>query len=484
MSVGSDHARTLFAAVVPDRRDLLEDVLSQLGTEHFLYLSDDDRWKNMFIMFNWYYQYAGGVLTKKAIVDVAAMKLPGKEQLYESTYESLEHQKVSESEFRWALYQLKELYATDNTKRTFLEGMQILTGGIESSKGEEIKGHIAAREHVMARLGEIDQRLTVQEAPDGDVREEESDILEEYEKKKATFLSGGFSGIEFGVPRLDHIVGGLQPGELDFILGYTSAGKSSLCCQLAWQACVRQGKNVVYATSETLRPQIRRKVISRHSRMKQFGIEEGLNSLDLKRGTLSAEQEEKMREVVYDFTHCEDYGKLRVLQTSEAMTVTGLKVRLQAIQREFPIDLVIIDALYLLKAETRRQKERDELNEKIEQAMILAKTFDNGNGLPIISPWQASRQAKEDALKEGRYSMAAMAETAYAERYADIIISLLEPLQPGRYVTLSCAALKQRDGEQSPGFDIDADYATSYFTDSGTVQRASHEALIGLGLDL
>jgi replicative DNA helicase len=484
VSSASDHARTLFSAIVPDRRDLLELAVAQLGPEHF----PDDRWRNMFAMFKWYYDYAGDVLTKRAVTDVIshpkmAMGDAGKVQLYQTTYESLEEQQTAEHEFRWSLEQLKDLYAQQATKIALLEAMQVLNSGIEGSKGQEIRGHVAARERVIAQLAEIDTRQTFQEAPDGDVRDEEDDILAEYETKKQISLSGGFSGVEFGIPKLDQVISGLQPGELDFVIGYSSSGKSSLCCQLAWQAAVRQGKNVVYVTTETLRGQIRRKLISRHSRLSKFGIQEGLNSLDLKNGTLTEDLEERMREVVHDFAHCEDYGKLRVMQASEAMTVTGMKVRLQAIQREFPIDLIVVDALYILKPDVRRSKEREELNEKIESAMILAKTFDNGNGVPLITPWQVSRAAKELADREKRYSMSAMAETAYAERYADVVISLLEPKETSRYTTLSCSVIKNRDGEQSSGFDIDVDYATSYFTDSGRTQQAANNALLGLGLN-
>jgi replicative DNA helicase len=476
----SDHARALFSAVVPDRRDLLETVLTKLTEDHF----PEDRWRHFFKMFKWYYDYAGDVLTKNAIEAILA-KLPSAETnkviLYQTTYDSLMSQKSSESDFKWSLHQLNELYAQSSVKRTFKQGMDILTRGIEDSKGNEVKGHEAAREYVMAQLGVIDQRLTVQEAPDGDIREEEDDMLSEYESKKESFLSGEFSGIEFGIPKLDSITGGLQPGELDFILGYASAGKSSLCCQLAWQAAVRQKKNVVYVTTETLRSQIRRKLVSRHSRLKKFGLAEGLNSLDLKRGNLDAELEEKLREVVHDFSHSEDYGKLRVMQASESMTVNGMKVRLQAIQREFPIDLLIVDALYILKPETRRASDREQLNERIEQAMILAKTFDNGNGLAVVSPWQASRKAKEDADREGYYGMSALAETSYAERYADGVIGILESQQRNK---LSMSVVKWRDGEQAPPFDIDVDYATCFYTDSGRTQHAANTALLNLGLGL
>lgn len=487
MATASDHARAIFSAIVPDRRDLLETVLTELSEEHFP-TDGDARWAAFFRMFKWYYEFNSEVLSKHTIEGITK-ELPSSEShkkvLFETTYDTLEAQHVSDADFKWALYQLKQIYATNTTKAVLAQGVTIITKGVEDSKGNELKGHEAAREYVMAQLGVIDQRLTVQEAPDADVREEEEEFLQEYESRKTSHQAGEYSGIEFGIPKLDQMLGGLQPGELDLILGYASAGKSSLCCQLSWNAAVMQRKNVVYVTTETIRTQIRRKLISRHSRLSKFGIEEGLNSLNLKRGDLTPHEEEKLKEVMHDFSHNESYGKLRVMQASDSLTVTSLNVRLQAIQREFPIDLVVVDALYILKPEVRRKTEREELNEKIQQAMVLSKTFNNGAGIPLVSPWQASRAAKEKAEREKQYDMSALAETAYAERFTDNVVGLLEPPGvQGRYKTLSVSGVKVRDGERYSNFDVDADYATCYFADSGHVQQAAHNALIGLNLGL
>lgn len=478
MASAAENARTLFAAIVPDRRDLLEKAISDLSPEHF----HDETWKNMFIVFKWYYEIAGDVLTKKALSD-ALIKLPssdtGKVRTYEAIYDGLESQSASEADFRWSLEQIKDKYAHNATRDELLEAMQVLQHGIQGPKGDEIKGHAAARERLLAKFGQIDLRLNVQEAPDGDARDEEDDILKDYEDKKAIHLSGASPGIETGVPSLDKYVGGFQPGELDFVLGYSSSGKTSLCVQIAWWASIMQKMNIVYVTTETLRPQVRRKVITRHSKLSKFDIPEGLNSIDLKRGTLTPLEEDKLKYVVQDFARNEDYGGFRIMQASEGMSISSLKVRLQALQAIKPINLVIIDSLYILKSDERRPNTRDELNETIQKAKNLATTFDNGNGVPIISPWQTSREHKERADRDKRYSMAAMAETSYAERYADVVISLLEPGQTQRHTTLSAAVIKNRDGEQSPNIDIDVDYATSHFKDSGRVMEMSTTNLLG-----
>lgn len=481
MASPSDHARTLFSAIVPDRKDLLGIALEQLSQEHF----PDREWYNLYVIFSWYHSIAGDVLTRQAVSD-AIRKLPdsaeSKVRLYEEIYDNLLSSKASESDFRWSLEQLKDSFAARATKAALLEAMNIAQQGIPGPKGDVIKGHEAARDRIMAQFAEIDLRAQVQEAPDGNAREEEDDILAEYAQKKAKYLSGESSGVEFGVSSIDKYLGGLQPGELDFVLGYSSSGKSSLCVQLAWNCAMAQGKNVIYVTTETLRSQIRRKLISRHSMLPQFDLPEGLNSLDLKRGTLEASLEEKLREVVRDFSSNASYGQCRIMQASENTSVSALKIGLQRLQTQTPIDLVIVDSLYILRPDERRSTEREELNDAIKKAKHLATTFNNGNGVPFVTPWQTSREHKERADRDKRYAMSAMAETAYAERYADVVISLLEPPESKRFTTLTAAIIKNRDGEQSPNLDVKVDYATSCFTDSSGFTSGDFNNLLGFKL--
>jgi replicative DNA helicase len=434
----------------------------------------------LYRLFSWYSSVAGDVITQQAISGALKSKLPhesGKIALYETVYEGLQNTSASEADFKWALEQLQQEYATRETTKALTQAMRVLKAGMEGPDGEERIGHEAARDYILSKFSEVDLRLQVQEAPEGDTRQEEAEILDEYYATRDKTAGSEYLGLQFGIDEVDKYTGGLQPGELDFVLGYASSGKSSLCVQLAWWTAFQQKKNVVFVTTETLRPQIRRKLISRHSKLSKFEIPEGLNSSDLKRGNLDLELEDKLREVVFDYSHG-DYGYLNVMQASDGMTLANTKLKLQRLQRERQIDLVIIDSIYILKADRNRPDSRQELNSIIESCKGLATTFNNGNGVPLVSPWQTSRIHKEKADKDRRYSMSAMAETAMAERYADIVIGLLEPEITQRYTTLSCNMVKNRDGEQSPSFEVKVDYATSHF--SNQIRAADSSDFNGL----
>ena len=73
-----------------------------------------------------------------------------------------------------------------------------------------------------------------------------------------------------------------------------------MCCQFAWHAVTQQGRNVVIFTSETLRSQVRFRILARHSRDPRFGLSKGINTRDMKAGTL--QDKNAFAAVLHDFS--------------------------------------------------------------------------------------------------------------------------------------------------------------------------------------
>ena len=81
-----------------------------------------------------------------------------------------------------------------------------------------------------------------------------------------------------------------------------------------------------------------------------------------------------------------------------------------------------------------------------------------------MSPWQVSRAAREAAENLGRYSSAALSETAEATNSSDVIVSMLAPSDnTDRHTDILFQVLKNRDGETADGMLVEADYATCHF---------------------
>ena len=464
-----DHSKVVLGAILPNRVDLLDKAMSQLTDVHF----PDIQYRAIFLLMERYLETTGGLLTKQAMSDALAQRKldKGKIALYEEIYDALASSQVDDPEFRWSVEQLKELAAAKQTAEALTAGMEILNRGLKGPKGEDLIGHTDARTQVLTKFAEIDRELSMQDSPEGDSRQEAVEIFAEYnEIRKHT-------GVNFGIPDLDNKIGGLQNGELDLIVGYSSSGKTTLgTIQLAWSAAIEQGKNVVILTSETLRPQVRRKLICRHSMHPMFELEKGINSRNLKRGRgyLTPEEEAKFPDIVNDYTSNPNYGKLVIVQVPRGATISTCEGKLMRYQREFQVDLAVIDYLALLKPDRRFSSRREELAATIQEAKQMATTFDDGRGIPVISPWQTSRDSWKEAQTVGYYNSSALAETAEATSSSDVVITILEPKEnESRYADLKAQVVKHRDGEKSLGIDLVVDYATSSFKSGSNVSATN-----------
>lgn len=459
MADASEHAATVLSAIVPGRRDLLDKALLRLTPAHF----PEKVQANLFQLLERYAEVTAHVMTPSALEDLLRTRDSGQALLYTETYSLYSAREVTDADFLWSVEQLRELAAEKATGEVITESMEILRQGKSLPSGETVKGHHDARAFLLEAFSNIDLDLTMQEAPEGDIRHEQAEILKDYADRKRDRMVGLAPGILTGVPSLDEHIGGFQNGELVLSVGYSSDGKTSLCVQIAWSAAVEQGKNVVFFTTETLRPQVRRKLLSRHSKLPLFGLPDGLDSHQLKLGTLPPQEESRLPDVVSDFTHNPAYGRLYLAQVPRHSTISSLEQRLYRIERSFQVDLVVCDYLALLKSDRKRNSDREEFNNIVKEAKQVATTFADGRGVPFLSPWQVNREKRDAAEKLGYYTTAALAETSEATNSADVILSILAPNERERHTELTGQVMKNRDGKTAQGLRIMVDYATSTF---------------------
>lgn len=461
----NDHCRIVLGAISHSRVDLLHKALLHLTPDHFV----EPTLRNIYVMLQRYADHTGHVFTRASLADMLRNQDAGRVTLYQETYDSLLALTPTDSEFAWSLHMIRDLAAERATSEAITIGTEIATKGWKDEKSRlEYKGHEEARRWVQQQFALIDKELSMQESPEGDIRGEGRELLVEYADRKAVQLNGGRRGVMFGIPGIDLLTGGLQPGELWTVAGYSGEGKTTLCCgQLAWDAAVAQGLNVYIATTETIRVQVRRKLLCRHSRLPMFGLPDGINSHDLKNGTLPPEHEAKLQDVVSDFTRNPAYGKLHVAQVARGTTISQLEARLRRVTTEWMPDLVVVDYFALFRPETKRQSTREELGDIYKEAKMVATSFNDGKGVPLVSPWQTNRSSRDEAARNLHYTLKALAETAESVNSSDGILTVLAPdgQEDRRRMQLKAQLLKNRDGETANDIDLQCDYATSYITE-------------------
>jgi replicative DNA helicase len=474
VTTASQHARHLLAAIIPGRTDLLDRALRDLTPEQIpdLILS------NLFRLLEVFYEKTEGIMSRRQLTDLltGGRYDSGTIAAYQEKYDELHDLPCDEVAFRWAIDQIRDLAADRATKEALTQAMGIITQGLDGEDGVRLRGHADARAHVLTRFADIDRSMQLHEAPEGDIRAERAAILADYAKQAALRASGQEVGIQFGVRPLDDKVDGLHRGELILIVGYTSDGKTSLCVQLAWSAVVEQQKNVLFLTTETVRDQVRRRILARHSCLPIFGPGDGLNSRDIKHGTLSPADQQRFLTTVDDFHSNPGYGKSYVAQVPRGASMSYVESKIMRVSRTMHIDLVIMDYLALLRPERKRTTVREELAGTLIAAKQLSTTVNDGEGVPFLSPWQVSRAARVEAEQKGSYSLSSTSETSETSNSADTVIGLLAPFDnQSRLAKVKGQVLKHRDGEKANGIDLYVDYATSRF-DAEFQQRTRPDA--------
>lgn len=470
----TDYARDVLSAIIPDRRDLLLYAMQHLELDHFR----EDVTKNIFNLLLRYYDWAGDVLPPRLLSDLLVKQRVDetKQLLYEGQYKELADTQVPDHEFRYAVAALKDARAEQLTGEAITTAFEILERGVEVD-GIDKRGHKDARDYLNSQSAQIDHLDHAEAAPEGDMRHEAKDVLEEYAERKS---GKDDTGVSTGIPTLDRVSGGIQNGELALICAYTGEGKTQMCAQLAWDVSVLQNKNVFFGTSETLRRQVRRRIICRHSRLDIFGLPNGLNVRDLRDGTLSEREEEVLRDVVHDLDTNPSYGHIYIAQIPRGATLSFLETRMRRQAEQWEMNLAIFDYLALLKADRRRDSQREELNDILRDAKVFATSFYDGRGIPFVSPWQMGQDKWRVAVQARRWSMANLADTSEAEKSADQIIAILRDLENPRRALLQ--QLKCRDGEALEPFDIEIDYRNAYLAEGASAVGTDVQDFLGFGI--
>lgn len=459
--------RVLASRGSADTADLDYAVARLLPAEHFF---TDRVQAALFELCRRYADNYRAVLPKKVLDDVLRDKPPGTALLYGEYYDALCEREVADDEFRHSVDQLRDLAAERVTGEALAQGITILQSGARDERtGEVLHGHAAAREHVLAAFAAAERDATGTDTPDGDIRAEREKILGQYARAKELRLSGRAPGVQFGISGLDDkLKSGVAPGSLNIVLGWTSAGKTSYCVQWAWHVSVVQQRDVVYFTTETLRPGIVAKLIARHSRLAKFGLPKGLNSDDILGGTLDPEEEDSLNQVVADLTSG-PYGRIQVTQCGKAAGVSVIESRLAANRRQFTPAIAFVDYAQLLVPERngyRDAKYNVDLAGIVKDLKQVGAAFGEGAGIPVVTPWQVSREGRRN-LKPGEgYTLLDVAETKEAADTADLVLALVDPGKDttrGRAVPVEAMVLKNRLGERNFGVQLTADFATSFF---------------------
>jgi replicative DNA helicase len=274
-------------------------------------------------------------------------------------------------------------------------------------------------------------------------QEDVTEMKTDYEKVKKDPIE--VLGIYTGLDSIDTVCKGLKNTELMLVTAFTSHGKTTFVMHVAYKAII-SGFNSAVITLEQSFKEIRQQIYVKHTCNPKFSQEPysikhpefskyigNIALEDIIYGNLDEKEQAFFDAVCTDLIETPGYGKLYLWQPPKAqITVADIEFKLMQIQQELKatgrdLEFAVIDYISLLglPVEERTKDPNENQNTIIKQLKRMCLTFNNGKGIRILSPFQASRKGYEEAIEhDGIYSLTALSNAHEAERSSDVVIAL------------------------------------------------------------
>lgn len=257
------------------------------------------------------------------------------------------------------------------------------------------------------------------------------EVVEDYFTAKN---SPGLRGVTLGYPTLDNLTLGAQPGDLVVIAGRTGMGKSWTLVKMAYEAWL-SGHNLGLVSMEMTLLPIARRWIGLHSR---------INPNLIRAGTLSPAGEHRLIQQAQEIaTQAGQHGQNAYLLSGDFSKSVSQVERLVA---DYEIDILYIDAAYLLTPEGRRQghvTKWEQIATVIQQLKRIALRYSK----PIVLSVQMNRNVKKGTNRT--LDTTDIGGSDSIPQDASIICGIRQGEAPNEKTSRIIDLMKNRDGEES-----------------------------------
>jgi len=368
--------------------DFLDDIEGLIDTDHFAISQHIDIWKNILALREFDQPINPITLAPRLNADIFPDGVP--EYLIDlcdivsaSKRQSIEYTEiiVTMSARRQVILSAKEmiLSATD------------LTGNSYDVKAADI---IETAERNLAKVGDsIDH---------GNEPEPVSvAVLRALEDIEVAFKGESPPVLLTGLKTLDNILGGLQDGDLMFLAGRPSMGKTSLAVNIA-ENVARQGNPVMISSLEMKAKKLVARCIAR---------ETGISTQRQRTGDITEQDFQKLADAKVIISNLPIF-----IDDRPNLTVSNARSRLRRMIKKHGIKLLVIDYLQLMQAGEKYKGQRvNEVSEITRGLKLMAVELD----IPIIVLSQLSRNVEQRENK--RPMLSDLRDSGSIEQDADIV---------------------------------------------------------------
>lgn len=233
--------------------------------------------------------------------------------------------------------------------------------------------------------------------------------IEELESKR--HMQDGLTGVPSGFTALDRLTSGWQKTELVILAARPGMGKTAFVVSSLRNAAVDFNKAVAIFSLEMSSVQLVNRLIS---------AEAEIESEKIRKGKMTIQELEQMQRRINKLTNAPIF-----IDDTPALSVLELRAKCRRLKAQHDIQLVVIDYLQLMTADTggkgsgNREQEIATISRSLKN---LAKELD----VPVIALSQLSR-AVETRGGEKRPQLSDLRESGSIEQDADMVIFLYRP---------------------------------------------------------
>ena len=294
----------------------------------------------------------------------------------------------------------------------------IRLGGDMKSRAEDLVSETEPREQIVEAEGALFNLAEIGGTKTGFVSFE-SALIESIEMANAAYArDGSLSGISTGLKDLDNQIGGLHKSDLIILAGRPSMGKTSLATNIAFNVAkayksetdaagvkkTTSGGVVAFFSLEMSAEQLATRLLAEQA---------GISSFRIRRGDISADQYERVREAATEINRLPLY-----IDDTGGLSIGALAARSRRLKRLHGLDLIVVDYLQLLtggNAMKRNDNRVQEVSIITQQLKALAKELN----VPVLALAQLSRAVEQRDDKKPQLSD--LRESGSIEQDADVV---------------------------------------------------------------
>ena len=226
--------------------------------------------------------------------------------------------------------------------------------------------------------------------------------------------SDGFNGVPTGLRDMDAKIGGWQNSDLIVVAARPGMGKTSFILSIARNAAIDFQKSVAIFSLEMSASQLAHRL---------FAIESGIPAEKISKGRLNDDEWSQLMNVTQVFKT----DKL-IIDDTPGLSIFDLRAKCRRLKHKYDIQLVIIDYLQLMHANSdndrNKQGNREQEIRMISQSLKeLAKDLN----IPVIALAQLSRAVETRSTGSKIPQLSDLRESGAIEQDADQVMFIYRP---------------------------------------------------------